>query len=73
MQNDLFHEVQSGIAARKGEWREIADAVDGVSYSFIAKLGRGKYGSAPTYARLQKVAEYLRTHPKPAEQVKKAA
>lgn len=61
--NELLQEVQSGLAARKGQWKQIADEVDGVSYSWIAQVGRGKYESDPTYSRLQAVAIWLREHP----------
>lgn len=60
MDDGLVTEVVAGLAARKGEWKQIADAVPGVSYSWIAQLGRGKYKSAPSYKRLLAVAEYLR-------------
>lgn len=60
MENDLLHEVQQSLNARKGEWTQIAQNVPGVSYSWISQVGRGKYGSEPTYSRLRAVAEYLR-------------
>lgn len=58
---DLLQEVTAGIRARRGQWKQIAAAVPGVSYSWIAQIGRGKYSSAPTYERLQSVASYLQT------------
>ena len=60
MQDELFCEVQRGLAARKGEWRKISEAIPGVSYSWISRVGRGKYESRPIYDRLRAVAEYLR-------------
>ena len=65
-EKDLLDEVQEALNARKGEWRQIAKAVQGVSYSWVSQVGRGKYGSAPTYSRLKAVADYL-------EMTKKAA
>lgn len=59
MSNDLLVRVQSKLAKRKGEWRKIAAAVPGVSYSWIAKVGRGKYDSSPAYDRLKAVDGYL--------------
>ena len=63
--NDLLIEVQTGLAKRKGQWRQIADEVEGVSFSWIAQVGRGKYESSPTYDRLQAVASWLRENPIP--------
>lgn len=60
MDESLLTEVISGLAARKGEWKRIADELPDVSYSWISQLGRGKYKSAPSYHRLRTVAEYLR-------------
>ena len=60
MENDLLKEVQESLNARKGEWPKIAEAVPGVSYSWISQVGRGSYASEPTYSRLKAVAEYLR-------------
>lgn len=62
MSNDLKHEVQAGLKKHKGKWRQIASEIEGVSYSWIAQVGRGKYESAPTYTRLQAVAQWLRSH-----------
>jgi len=62
MDDPLFVEVQSGLAAQKGNWREIAADLEGVvSYGWIAAVGRGEYKSAPTYRRLRAVADYLRS------------
>ena len=61
MENDLLQEVQQSLNTRKGEWAQIAQSVPGVSYSWISQVGRGKYGSEPTYSRLRAVAEYLRS------------
>jgi hypothetical protein len=66
VENELLDEVVAGLAARKGQWKQIATEVDGVSYSWIAQVGRGKYTSAPAYSRLQAVAAWLRGHPMPA-------
>jgi hypothetical protein len=63
MENDLLQSVVDGLKARKGEWRTIAEEVEGVSYSMIAQLGRGKYPSSPTVGKLEKIATWLRDHP----------
>jgi hypothetical protein len=65
---DLLTEVQTGLRARKGQWKQIADEVEGVSYSWIAQVGRGKYESEPAYSRLQAVAAWLRENPTPHQQ-----
>lgn len=67
MKNDLLQEVQQSLNARKGEWKKIAKDVPGVSYSWISQVGRGKYGSEPTYSRLKAVDEYLRATPPAAK------
>ncbi len=59
MAQDLLADVQRELMARKGEWRQIAAAVPGVSYSFIAQLGRGKYKSEPSYKRLVLLRDYF--------------
>lgn len=59
MENDLLNDVRAKLNARKGEWVQIAKAIPGVSYSWIAQVGRGTYSSEPTYSRLKAVAEYL--------------
>lgn len=61
MENELLEEVQTGLSARRGQWKRIAAEIPEVSYSWIAQVGRGKYESAPTYIRLQAVARWLRT------------
>lgn len=58
---DLLKEVREGINARKGDWKQIARDVPGVSYSWISQVGRGAYKSEPSYTRLKAVADYLRT------------
>lgn len=60
MKNDLLEEVTAKIQANKGKWRQIAADLPGVSYSWISQVGRGEYKSAPSYARLRKVADYLK-------------
>ncbi len=65
VENELLDEVQAGLTARKGQWKQIAEEVEGVSYSWIAQVGRGKYNSDPTYSRLQAVAKWLREHAAP--------
>jgi predicted transcriptional regulator len=65
VENELLDEVVAGLASRKGQWKQIAADVDGVSYSWIAQVGRGKYTSDPAYSRLQAVAAWLRGHPTP--------
>jgi hypothetical protein len=62
-ETNLLHVVIAGLGARKGEWKRIADELDGVSYSMIAQLGRGKYKSSPTVGKLEKLAAWLREHP----------
>jgi len=58
MITDLLEVVQSELAARKSDWREIADELD-MSYEFISRLGLGTYGSSPTIGRLRKIADHL--------------
>lgn len=60
MENDLFQQVQKALAARRGEWKQIAAAIPEVSYSWIAQVGRGKYASKPLYDKLIAVDRYLR-------------
>lgn len=60
---DLQDEVALKLQARKGEWKKIAAAIPGVSYSLISQLGRGKYKSSATYARLKLIAAYLNQQP----------
>lgn len=64
MKDDLLRDVQVGLQKSKGEWRDIAEAVPGVSYSWISKVARCKYNSAPSYERLKAVAEYLKSRSK---------
>lgn len=60
MTNDLQHQVIAGLAARRGEWKKIAEDLKGlVSYSLISQLGRGKYNSATSYKKLKAIYEYL--------------
>ena len=66
MDEGLITEVVAGLAARKGAWKRIANDLPGISYSWIAQLGRGKYKSEPSYKRLRAVAEYLRAEKKAA-------
>lgn len=63
VEHELLFEVRTGLQARRGQWRQIAGEIPGVSYSWIAQVGRGKYGSEPAYSRLLAVAAWLRTHP----------
>jgi transcriptional regulator with XRE-family HTH domain len=58
--DDLFREVQAGLAARKEQWQEIADGA-GVSRSWIYQVASGLYRSAPSYKRLNAVRTYLLT------------
>lgn len=74
MENPLLTEVTEGLAARKGEWQEIADALaPDVSYSMIARLGRGTYESSPTIGKLETIARYLRDNPIKPERKRAAA
>lgn len=59
MDDELTNDVVLKLQARKGDWKKIAGAIPGVSYSWISQVGRGKYTSAPSYARLKRVAAYL--------------
>jgi hypothetical protein len=59
----ILEQVQGALAARKGEWREIADDL-GYSYEFISRLGLRSYESSPTIGRLERIAQYLRSKPK---------
>lgn len=61
MGDDLKLEVQAGLKKHKGQWKKIAEEVEGVSYSWIAQVGREQYKSAPSYQRLQAVAQWLRS------------
>ena len=61
--NELLVEVQTGLRARKGQWKQIAADVPEASYSLIAQLGRGKYESEVAYSRLLALAIWLRQHP----------
>ena len=73
MYEELLKEVQAGLAARKGEWQQLAetlkaDAQPGdveVSYSFISQVGRGVYASKPQFQRLERVARLLRARAVP--------
>ena len=66
MENALVKEVTEGLAARKGEWPSIAEELaPDVSLSMIEKLGRGKYTSSPTIGKLERIAGWLRMHPRP--------
>ncbi len=57
---DLKEQVIAALRERKGKWKEIADALaPEVSYSLISQLGRGKYGSEPSYRKLKLVADHL--------------
>lgn len=66
---DLLEYVQAELAARKSQWRQIADSVPKVSYSWVYQVGSGKYESTPNYGRLQAVAEYLRSTPRSESEV----
>lgn len=64
MSDDLLTEVRAGLKKRApAELRDIAEAVDGISFSWLSKLARGKYTSEPSYRRLRAVAEFMRAHP----------
>jgi len=58
MITDLLEVVQSELAARKPDWREIANELD-MSYEFISRLGLGTYESSPTIGRLRKIYDHL--------------
>ena len=63
--DELFSEVQAELKERTpSEWQQIADALQGVSFSFVSKIAYGKYRSEPTYKRLAAVARYLKEHPR---------
>jgi hypothetical protein len=61
--DDLQTLVVAELQRRKGEWVSIAEAVPGISYSFVSKLGRGCYPAAPTYKRLKALADYFEANP----------
>jgi hypothetical protein len=63
---DLQAFVVKELQIRKGDWPAIARAVEGMSYSFISKLGRGVYPGSPTYKRLRALADYFQANPLPA-------
>lgn len=54
----LDAQVRGDLAARKNEWREIAEEL-GYSYEFISRLGLDTYGSVPSVDRLQRIADAL--------------
>jgi hypothetical protein len=57
---DLVKELQSELQSRRGEWKLIAENVPGASYSWISKVGRGKYTSSPSYERIVAVLSFLK-------------
>jgi len=58
--DELFTFVRQGVEREKGRWPELARA-SGVSYSWITKLGAGKYdGTNVGHRTLERVAEVLR-------------
>lgn len=59
----LLTRVQRRLAARKGEWQQIADELD-YSYEFISRLGLGTYKSSPTVGRLERIDSHLKTRPR---------
>lgn len=63
MEPDLLTEVRDGLDKRRGDWKRMAREIDGVSYSWIQQLGSGNYKSAPSYARLLAVAQWMRANP----------
>lgn len=63
MEADLLTEVQAALNARRGDWKRIATEIDGVSYSWVWQVGSGNYKSSPSYERLRKVREWLRSNP----------
>lgn len=64
MDEGLIDEVRRGLMARKGEWRQIAEEIEDVSYSWLSRIALGTYKSSPTYRRLQAVKRYLLEHPR---------
>jgi hypothetical protein len=68
MADDLLQYVVTQLQARKGGWAEVARAVPGVSYSWVAAIGAGTYASSPSYRRLRALAEYFQANPLPAPQ-----
>lgn len=57
---DLKQQVIEALRARKGDWKDIAEALaPDISYSMISALGRGKYGSEPSYRKLKLMADHL--------------
>lgn len=61
MSEDLLDVVTREIQSRKGRWPQIAAALaPEISYSFIEKIGRGSYGSDPSYKKLKLLHEYFR-------------
>lgn len=58
--DELFTFVRKGVEEHKGRWRELADEA-GVSYSWLSKLGAGKYDQTNVgFRTLERVAEALR-------------
>lgn len=59
--DELFTYVRTGVEREKGRWPDLARD-SGVSYSWITKLGAGKYdgGTNVGVRTLEKVAAALR-------------
>jgi DNA-binding Xre family transcriptional regulator len=61
--DELFAFVRKGVEDRKGKWPELAKSA-GVSYSWLSKLGAGKYDNTNVGHRsLERVAAALRQQP----------
>lgn len=60
MAEDLEPFVLDELAKRRGQWRKIAAAVPGCSYSWMQKFASRSYKSSPSHARLVALAKHLR-------------
>lgn len=54
----MLERVVRGLQARKGQWRQIAEAC-GVSYSWLTKVAQGHIRN-PRVSHLEAVDSYLR-------------
>jgi hypothetical protein len=52
--------IRAELGKRKGQWRNIAAALPGCSYSWLQKVASGNYPSSPAYGRVVALAKHLR-------------
>lgn len=63
MSESILKFVLAQLAARKGQWPQIADE-SGISYRTLQKIGSGKI-QMPRLDKVETLAEYFRKHPLP--------